>query len=174
MTRKSSFQSDLNAILESEKKICQTKKTALQIATEEISKANSIIVQQNREICQLKDKNNWRSELILKLEKAIQQIEAEREKLQETIEKKSTVEHQPKECAEKLNEIKNMADQIEKKYSKSKRDFLSCGNVIFMSFVCLFPEISDLSTRLQQVVAEKNLNKSTNRYLQISNRIDPF
>lgn len=115
--------SDLIAELEAEKIVCQTKRNALQIATEEITKANSIIVKQAREITELQRKSDLRAEVALKQENLLLEKDKEQSKVQQHYRQ---IEQELKDYCQASNqlsqsivEIRDFSDNIEDKYKKS-------------------------------------------------------
>lgn len=62
------LQSNLQAELEAEQQICQTKKRALQIATEELSKNHDTIRQQAKIVEKLKKGIEWRTLVMLRID----------------------------------------------------------------------------------------------------------
>lgn len=75
----------MEAELEAEKKIANTKRTAVQVATEEITSANRIIIKQTKEIEKLKNKIEVRTEVALQQERVVQQKEKENQDMQNII-----------------------------------------------------------------------------------------
>lgn len=59
--------SNIQAELEAEKQVCQTKKRAVQIATEELSKNHETIKQQTRTIEKMKKSIDWRTLVMLRM-----------------------------------------------------------------------------------------------------------
>lgn len=114
----------MTAVLEAEKNICHTKRNALQIATDEISKANTIILKQSREIAQLKEKNNWRADIVVRQEQAIRRIEKEKSALLAELSKIGTEtqenKDQEKEYEHQLAALRKYNHETESKYEKSK------------------------------------------------------
>ncbi|XP_055849844.1 spindle assembly abnormal protein 6 homolog [Episyrphus balteatus] len=111
--------SDLLAELEAEKKICHTKRQALEMATEEISKANEIIAKQGVEIVKNKKTIAVRTEVALQQEKAIRekdkQLIIQNEKIQGL---QRAIESLRKDIPMQLESMKQFADTIENKYSE--------------------------------------------------------
>lgn len=116
--------SDLIAELEAEKIVCQTKRKALQIATEEITKANDIILKQSKEVAQLKRKGEERAAVALKQEEIIQSTEKELEKLrkEQAVSQKDGQGHQHanNQLTTHIAEMKEFSDQMEAQYKQSK------------------------------------------------------
>lgn len=114
----------MSAVLEAEKNICHTKRNALQIATDEITKANTIIVKQSREIAHLKEKNNWRADIVVRQEQAIQRIGKEKSALLAELSKIGTEtkenNDQEIEHEHQLVALRKSNQEIESKYEKSK------------------------------------------------------
>lgn len=159
------------AELEAEKNICQIKRNALQIATDEISKANSIIVRQSKEIIELRKKVDWRTEVALQQERTVKDVEIENIALKQKLLDLDLAIKENKDIADKFKELHCKADHIEDKYNKSKMILSVIVEFTDFTFI-LFSEINDLKNQLQQHSAESILNKNTKRYLQISNRLD--
>ncbi|KAM7363938.1 spindle assembly abnormal 6 [Cochliomyia hominivorax] len=110
---------DLVAELEAEKKISQTKRQALEMATEEISKANQIIMKQNQELNKLKKTIGWRTEVALQQEQAIKQKElALKEREEEIVFLKATVESLRREIPRELDSMRKFANSLETKYTE--------------------------------------------------------
>ncbi|BFF92255.1 spindle assembly abnormal protein 6 homolog [Drosophila madeirensis] len=106
------------AELEAEKKILHTKRQALEMASEEIAKANQIILKQNQEILGHRKTIGWRTEVALQQEKAIQ----EKEKLlslreNELREARITIKELREEIPHQLLSMRQFANTLEKKYS---------------------------------------------------------
>ncbi|XP_065366567.1 spindle assembly abnormal protein 6 homolog [Calliphora vicina] len=110
---------DLVAELEAEKKISQTKRQALEMATEEISKANQIIMKQNQELNKLKKTIGWRTEVALQQEQAIKQKDmALKEREEELVFLKATVESLRSEIPRELDSMRKFANSLETKYTE--------------------------------------------------------
>jgi len=117
------IKSELSAELEAEKNICQSKRNGLQIATDEISKANSIILKQNKIIDELRKKIDYKNEKTTKQELLLQ------EKIKENNNLKMKLEKILKEyeCYFENNQLfsnqivslQDAVDGIEEKYNKS-------------------------------------------------------
>lgn len=118
------FQNELSAALEAEKNISSKKRNALQIATDEITKANAIISKQNREIVELKKKNSWRADIAVKQEQAIQKIEKEKSALLAELSKVDTetkdIDKLRKDFDDQVTRLKKSNEDVENKYTKSK------------------------------------------------------
>ncbi|KAH8278455.1 hypothetical protein KR018_003587, partial [Drosophila ironensis] len=110
---------NIAAELEAEKKILHTKRQALEMASEEISKANQIIMKQGQELLNHKRTIAWRTEVALQQEKAVQ----DKEKLltlreEELRQARITIEKLRDEIPQQLQSMRLFADGLEKKYSK--------------------------------------------------------
>ncbi|XP_053947156.1 spindle assembly abnormal protein 6 homolog [Anastrepha ludens] len=110
---------DVVAELEAEKKISQTKRKALEMAAEEISKANEIILKQTQELIKLKKTIHWRTEVALQQEKAIEDKDAllqlgEKELSQA----RKTIETLREEIPQQLDSMRKFANTLEQKYSE--------------------------------------------------------
>lgn len=113
------IKSDLLAELEAEKKICQTKRQALEMATEEISKANEIIAKQGQEIMKNKKTITLRTEVALQQERAIREKDKQLIIQNEKIEGlQRTIEGLRKDIPMQLESMKKFADSMENKYSE--------------------------------------------------------
>ncbi|XP_058448955.1 spindle assembly abnormal protein 6 homolog [Malaya genurostris] len=129
--------SELEAELEAERNICQTKKNALQLTTDEISNANIVINNLNKEVMKLKSKVELRTEIAMRQEKLIQNKEKEFNELQETV-RQIQQEHMKnqvtsEEYAQSVRRIKETSDAIEEKYRKKINDLImkvsQCQNI---------------------------------------------
>ncbi|XP_043653122.1 spindle assembly abnormal protein 6 homolog [Drosophila teissieri] len=110
---------NIAAELEAEKKILHTKRQALGMASEEISKANQIILKQSQELLNHKKTIAWRTEVALQQEKAVQSKEnllTLREN--ELREARITIEKLREEIPQQLQSMRNFAQGLEQKYSK--------------------------------------------------------
>lgn len=115
---------DLVAELEAEKKISQTKRQALEMATEEISKANQIIMKQNQELNKMKKTIGWRTEVALQQEQAIKQKDlALKEREEELVFLRATVESLRREIPKELDSMRKFANSLETKYTERKKIF---------------------------------------------------
>lgn len=116
--------SDLIAELEAEKIVCQTKRKALQIATEEITKANDIIVKQSKDVAQLRRKGEERAAVALRQEEIIQATEKELQKLRKDHEMAKKEEQVHLQTANQLTghiaEMKEFSDKMEAQYKQSR------------------------------------------------------
>lgn len=116
--------SDLIAELEAEKIVCQTKRQALQVATEEITKANDIILKQSREVTVLKKKATERAAVALKQEEIIGSLECELKRLrtENMTMKQSEKLHSDasKDVQTQLEEMKDFTNKLEEQYKQSK------------------------------------------------------
>lgn len=117
--------SDLIAELEAEKIVCQTKRKALQIATEEITKANDIILKQSKEIVQLKRKGEDRAAVALRQEEIIQANEEALQKLRKDHEAATkelqTKVQTTKQLTSHIEEMKEFTGKMEDQYKQSMR-----------------------------------------------------
>lgn len=161
--------SDLIAELEAEKIVCQTKRQALQIATEEITKANDIIVKQAKEVMQLKRKGEERAAVALKQEEIIQATEKELVQLrkkQETAKKEEQTHTQSTAQLEAhIAEVKEFSDKMEAQYKQSKWR-KSCRRFqILIKCPLLFSEILELERRLASSNRLNNNPQNTHRLL---------
>ncbi|KAH8340655.1 hypothetical protein KR059_003523 [Drosophila kikkawai] len=110
---------NIAAELEAEKKILHTKRQALEMASEEISKANQIILKQSQELLNHKKTIAWRTEVALQQEKAVhekEQLLAMRE--DELRQARITIEKLREEIPEQLQSMRHFAQGLEQKYSK--------------------------------------------------------
>ncbi|XP_067619396.1 spindle assembly abnormal protein 6 homolog isoform X2 [Eurosta solidaginis] len=110
---------DVVAELEAEKKISQTKRKALEMAAEEISKANEIIMKQTQELIKLKKTISWRTEVAIQQEKAID----DKDKLLQLRETELTQARQAvrslrEEIPQQLEAMRKFANSLEQKYSE--------------------------------------------------------
>nr|XP_014092614.1 spindle assembly abnormal protein 6 homolog isoform X1 [Bactrocera oleae] len=110
---------DVVAELEAEKKISQTKRKALEMAAEEISKANEIILKQSQELIKLKKTVSWRTEVALQQEKAI----GDKDKLlqlreRELSQARVTIDTLREEIPQQLDSMRKFANTLERKYSE--------------------------------------------------------
>lgn len=116
--------SDLIAELEAEKIVCQTKRKALQIATEEITKANDIILKQSKDVAQLKRKGEERAAVALKQEEIIQETNKELIKLRKAQEhdkqEGQANEHTVAQLNRDMAEMKEFSDKMEAQYKQSE------------------------------------------------------
>lgn len=113
---------DLVAELEAEKKISQSKRQALEIATEEIGKANQIIMKQNLDINKMKKTIGWRTEVALQQEHAIKQKDKDiKEREDELKFLRATVESLRKEIPKELDSMRKFANSLEAKYTERKK-----------------------------------------------------
>ncbi|KAH8337655.1 hypothetical protein KR074_003901 [Drosophila pseudoananassae] len=110
---------NIAAELEAEKKILNTKRQALEMASEEISKANQIILKQTQELVNHKKTIAWRTEVALQQEKAVQDKEkmlALRE--DELRHARIAIEKLREEIPQQLQTMRQFAQGLEQKYSK--------------------------------------------------------
>lgn len=105
--------------LEAERKNRQTKQNALQLTTEEISRANSIISIQVKELSQLKKKVEMRTDIALQQEKAVKMLEQENETLRLKLKEVFMNSDNQKDISKRLEELRIGTDELEQKYSKS-------------------------------------------------------
>lgn len=112
--------SDIIAELEAEKIVCHTKRQALQIATEEITKANDIILKQSKEITQLKRKGEDRAAVALKQEEILQENEKKMKKLAKDHE---TVTKDLKLHVEKVTQLTNHLDEMKEFSGKMEQQY---------------------------------------------------
>lgn len=117
---------ELEAELEAEQQITQRKRNALDVATEEISKANSIIVRQSRELTQLSNKVDWRTDVALQQEQRITFLEKENQSFKEQLKKVSDSEKENVGVANQLQDLREVADEINRKYNRSKLIEMFC------------------------------------------------
>lgn len=113
-------QSELTVELEAERKSRQTKQNALQMTTEEISRANSIISIQVKELSQLKKKVETRTDIALQQEKAVKMLEQENETLRNKLKEVFMNSDNQQDVSKRLEELRIGTDELEQKYSKSK------------------------------------------------------
>ncbi|KAJ6637980.1 putative prefoldin subunit 5 [Pseudolycoriella hygida] len=122
---------ELTVELEAEKKNRLTKQNALQLTTEEISRANSIIAIQVKELSQLKRKVEMRTDIALQQEKTVKMLEQENE----TLRKKLNGAFATSDVSKRLEELRIGTEELEEKYSK---------------------KIAELNNRLVQVTCDSN------------------
>lgn len=157
---------DLVAELEAEKKISQTKRQALEMATEEISKANQIIMKQNQELNKMKKTIGWRTEVALQQEQAIKQKDmALKESEEELVFLRATVESLRREIPKELDSMRKFANSLETKYTERK--YMKQNNLKFF-LKYFFLEINSLKLKLQPLDKEnvrpsKDASRSTRR-----------
>ncbi|XP_034117369.2 LOW QUALITY PROTEIN: spindle assembly abnormal protein 6 homolog [Drosophila albomicans] len=109
---------NIAAELEAEKKINHTKRQALEMASNEISKANQIILKQGQEMLSQKKTIAWRTEVALQQEKAIK----EKDKLlclreNELEHERQTLQQLRQEIPQQLQSMRHFADGLEQKYT---------------------------------------------------------
>lgn len=151
--------SELEAELEAERNICQTKRNALQMTTDEIANANVVVNGLNKEVMRLKSKVELRTEIAMRQEKMIQEKEKAHNELQETV-KLIQQEHiknraASEEYAQAVRRIKETSDAIEEKYRKKINEL-----IVTVSRSQNTEPVSVLNTHFQ------------NRYLRPHNRIE--
>ncbi|XP_053670495.1 spindle assembly abnormal protein 6 homolog [Anopheles nili] len=120
--------SELEAELDAERGICQTKKNALQLTTDELDNASTVINNLNKENMKLKSKIDLRTEIALRQEKMLHEKDKQLSELngivaalqQEHIKNKAS----NAEYAETVNRIKETTDIIEEKYRKKINDMI--------------------------------------------------
>lgn len=123
--------SEMLAELEAERHIARTKRLALELATEEIGRANGIIGRQARELAQLAKKCEWRTEVALRQEQRIAALEAERAALQVSVQERAQADKENGGVAEQLRQLRESADGIQRKYGRSEYRTMSChGNIL--------------------------------------------
>ncbi|EDW58377.1 spindle assembly abnormal protein 6 homolog [Drosophila virilis] len=108
---------NIAAELEAEKKILHTKRQALEMASDEIAKANQIILKQSQELLNQKKTISWRTEVALQQEKAIK----EKEKLlnmrdEELKQTRQTIQQLREEIPQQLQSMRHFAQGLEEKY----------------------------------------------------------
>uniref|UniRef100_A0A182QQT1 Uncharacterized protein n=1 Tax=Anopheles farauti TaxID=69004 RepID=A0A182QQT1_9DIPT len=116
--------SELEVELEAEKNICHTKKHALQLTTDELAHASTVINNLNKENMKLKSKIDLRTEIAMRQEKLILEKEKQLKELSSTV---SAIEQEHirnrssnEEYAETVKRIKETTDILEEKYRRSK------------------------------------------------------
>lgn len=134
------------AELEAERNICQIKKDALKMATEDICNANTIIRRQAIEIETLRQKVELRTEVALKQEQVIRESGKGKENFGSLLEDvdvamKQTAE-QNQETEKKLKWIRDRTNLLENKYQH---------------------RIDDLYNRIQSITRENSSSSSSNR-----------
>ncbi|XP_055587306.1 spindle assembly abnormal protein 6 homolog [Uranotaenia lowii] len=154
--------SELEAELEAERNICQTKKNALQLTTGEIANSNVVIANLNKEVAKLKSKVELRTEIAMRQEKLIQEREKEFAELQDIV-RKIQEEHiknraAGEEYALTVRRIKETSDVIEEKYRKKINDL-----------IVKVSSSQNVEPHQQTSVLNHHL---PNRYLRPQNRID--
>lgn len=127
---------DCAAQLEAERQITRTKRTALELATDEINKANSIIVKQAKEVGQLRTKVDLRTEVALQQERRVKELETANERLRQQIAHGQQTAGQSEMVAKHLHDLRTATDELHKKYSKSKFYF---GIFFFIKITFFFP-----------------------------------
>jgi len=148
------LQANIAAELEAEKKILHTKRQALEMASEEISKANQIIVKQSQELLNLKKTIAWRTEVALQQEKAVQAKESLLSlRENELREARITIEKLREEIPQQLQSMRNFAQGLEQKYSKRK---LRPQSLSLPTYNLLFSEILILKERLAIPTGKEN------------------
>lgn len=112
--------SEKEAELEAEKHITRTKRLALELATEEISKANSIIVRQAKELSQLGEKVDWRTEVALQQEKRMKEVETEVLSLRKRCQMAEAADKTNSDASGELQKLREATDEINRKYNRSE------------------------------------------------------
>lgn len=112
--------SELEAELEAEKHITRTKRMALELATEEISKANSIIFKQSKELSQLSKKVDWRTEVALQQEKHMKEVETEVLSLRKRCQLAEENDKENSDVGSELKKLREATDEINRKYNRSE------------------------------------------------------
>lgn len=125
------------------------------MASEEISKANQIILKQTQELLNHKKTIAWRTEVALQQEKAVQ----EKEKLlalreDELRQARITIEKLREEIPQQLQTMRQFAQGLEQKYSK--RESIISIKSIFISYLCILSEILTLKERLNIPTGKEN------------------
>ncbi|XP_023166401.1 spindle assembly abnormal protein 6 homolog [Drosophila hydei] len=109
---------NIAAELEAEKKILHTKRQALEMASDEIAKANQIILKQSQELLSQKKTISWRTEVALQQEKAINEKEKllsmREEELRQT---HLTIQQLREEIPQQLQSMRHFAQALEEKYT---------------------------------------------------------
>ncbi|XP_017967648.1 spindle assembly abnormal protein 6 homolog [Drosophila navojoa] len=109
---------NIAAELEAEKKILHTKRQALEMASDEIAKANQIILKQSQELLTQKKTITWRTEVALQQEKAIKEKEKllsmQEEELQQA---RLTIQQLREEIPQQLESMRHFAKGLEDKYT---------------------------------------------------------
>lgn len=112
--------SEMAAELEAEKHIARTKRMALELATEEISKANSIIIKQSKELSQLSQKVDWRTEVALQQEKRMKEVEAEVLSLRKRCQMAEEAGKENSDVGGELRKLREETDELNRKYNRSE------------------------------------------------------
>lgn len=165
--------SDMEAELEAEKNICSTKRNSLQIATEEIAKANGIILKQGRQLNDLQKDIDIRTEIALKQEVLLKEKEHENDMLSTRIAQlqdeflKAKQEH--RNAAVSLRGLQDDANKIEDKYKSSR--FYILINVKFFIITNKISGIEELHRKICgnsiSPLGSCNSNSST-RYMKMN------
>ncbi|XP_052888224.1 spindle assembly abnormal protein 6 homolog [Anopheles moucheti] len=120
--------SELEAELEAEKNICHTKKHALQLTTDELANASSVINNLNKENVKLQSKIDLRTEIAMRQEKMLLEKEKQIMELNSTVAAIQQEHEKNKSCneeyAETIRRIKETTDLIEGKYRKKINDLI--------------------------------------------------
>lgn len=110
--------------MEAERQICQTKKHALKIATDELAKNTETIKNQSRELENVQKKIDWRTVVLLRQEKDVARLEAENQKFLNVM-KLLEIDHDSykgkyQEFNGTVQTLKKSLENLDEKYSKSK------------------------------------------------------
>uniref|UniRef100_A0A182RKU4 SAS-6_N domain-containing protein n=2 Tax=Anopheles funestus TaxID=62324 RepID=A0A182RKU4_ANOFN len=120
--------SELEAELEAEKNICHTKKHALQLTTDELANASSVINKLNKENVKLQSKIDLRTEIAMRQEKMLLEKEKQTMELSNTLVAIQQEHVKNKSCneeyAETVRRLKETTDLIEEKYRKKINDMI--------------------------------------------------
>lgn len=171
LNAKEKHASDVQAELEAEKHIARTKRMALELATDEIARANSIIVKQSKELGQLAKKCDWRTEVALRQEQRMKGMETELEAMRATVRQTGQAAKENADVSGQLRELRDATDDINRKYGRSELQDHQLIGINLNGFVWfVIPEIQELRQQLHQVNAESKLNDCTNRYLNMTGR----
>nr|XP_049461200.1 spindle assembly abnormal protein 6 homolog [Anopheles coluzzii] len=120
--------SELEAELEAEKNICQTKKHALQLTTDELANASLVINNLNKENIKLKSKLDLRTDIAKRQEKLLLEKDKRITELSNTVTAIQQEHMRNKSCneeyAEIVGRIKETTNIIEEKYRKKINDMI--------------------------------------------------
>lgn len=112
--------SEMQAEVEAERQIARTKRMALELAAEEISRANGIIVRQAKELGTVTRKCEWRTEVALKQEQRMKVLEEELDALRSRLRRSADAEKENANVSGELKELREQTDSINRKYARSK------------------------------------------------------
>uniref|UniRef100_A0A336M8T3 CSON011393 protein n=1 Tax=Culicoides sonorensis TaxID=179676 RepID=A0A336M8T3_CULSO len=116
----------ISAELEAEKNIAHSKRTALSLASEEITSANRIIIKQKKEMEKLKNKIDVRTEVALQQEKVIEEKEKDNEVLQGIVRELKrefdATKIKKNEFIDTIDSLQDSVCAIEEKYSKKIKE----------------------------------------------------